>query len=133
MAWTDYRSGAYRLLFTYSTDRGKTWTAAKRIGNDAPDWVSQYQPTIAVNGDGAVGVTWFDTRNSANHDYKQYDQYFAASVDGGEPCSAPARVSDATSSRFGKGNLTMQASAWSSALYNGEETRVSFLSAVSRC
>jgi hypothetical protein len=131
-AWTDYRTGAYRLLFTYSKDRGKTWTATKRIGNDAPDWASQYQPTIAVNRDGTVGVTWFDTRHSAKHDDKQYDQYFAASVDGGESFAAPARVSDATSSRFGKGNLTMQASAWSSALYNGEETRVSFLSAVSR-
>lgn len=132
VVWTDYRTHAYRLLFTYSKDRGKTWSSPKEIGDDAPEWASQYQPEIAVTHDGVLGLTWFDTRNSENHDYKQYDQYFATSVDGSETFSAPVRVSDATSSRFGKGNLKMQAMFWSSALYNGEETRVSLLSGGSR-
>jgi hypothetical protein len=128
IVWSDYRTGAYRLLFSYSNDRGKTWIPARQLDPNVPQWVSQYQPAIAVNRDGVVGVTWFDTRNSVGHDNKQYDEYFAASVDGGETFSAPVRVSSGTSSPFGRGNLTMQADSWG---YKGE-TRISFISAVSR-
>ena len=128
IVWSDYRTRAYRLLFSYSNDRGKTWIPARQLDPNVPEWVSQYQPAIAINRDGVVGVSWFDTRNSADHDKKQYDEYFAASVDGGETFSAPVRVSSVTSSPFGKGNVTMQADSWS---YKGE-TRISFISAVSR-
>ncbi|MDT8067068.1 MAG: sialidase family protein [Terriglobia bacterium] len=133
VAWTDYREGAYRVVFTYSADRGKTWSMPKVVVNDGPTWSSQYQPEIAVSKQGVVGLTWFDTRNSTSHDDKQYDQYFAASLDGGESFSAPVRVSDKTSLRLGKGNLTMQPMFSESALYKGgPETRVSFISGVSR-
>ena len=33
--------------------------------------VHQFQPAVAVNGDGVVAATWFDTRNSA--DGSRYD------------------------------------------------------------
>lgn len=133
LAWTDYRESAYRVVFTYSADRGKTWSTPKVVVNDAPAWSSQYQPELAVSKQGVVGLTWFDTRNSKSHDDKEYDQYFAASLDGGESFSAPVRVSDTTSSRLGNGNLTMQAMFSESAIYKGgPETRVSFISGVSR-
>ena len=133
VAWTDYREGAYRIVFTHSSNRGKNWSTPRIVVNDAPSWSSEYQPELAVSNQGVVGLTWFDTRNSASHDDKQYDQYFAASLDGGESFSAPVRVSDTSSARFGKGNLTMQALFSESAIYKGEpETRVSFISGVSR-
>ena len=128
IVWTDYRTGAYRLFSSYSKDRGKTWSAAKQIDPDVPKWSSQYQPMVAVNKDGVLGVSWFDTRNSANHDDRQYDEYFATSTDGGESFSPAVRVSDATSSPFGKGNVTPQASSYSSK----DDSRVFFLSALAR-
>lgn len=128
IVWSDYRTGAYRLLFSYSNDRGKTWVPARQLDPNVPQWASQYQPEIAVNKDGLVGVSWFDTRNSTEHDNNQYDEYFAASADGGERFSAPVRVSSATSSPFGKGNVTMQANFWR---FRGE-ARIAFISAVSR-
>jgi len=131
--WTDYRGGSYRLVFSYSKDRGKTWSASRPIVDDVLASVSQYQPELAVSKDGVVGLTWFDTRNSANHDNKEYDEYFAASVDGGQTFTVPVRVSDATSLRMGKGNLAMQGSLFDIDMPSGvEETRVSFISGASR-
>jgi hypothetical protein len=133
MAWTDYRSGTYRLVFSCSTDRGKTWSKARPILDDAPSWVSQYQPELAVNKDGVLAITWFDTRNASNHENKEYDEYFAASVDGGESFSAPVRVSDQTSSRLGKGNMALQGTQFDFDLPSGEEqSRVNFISGGSR-
>lgn len=131
--WTDYRAGSYRLVFSYSKDRGQTWSTPHPIVDDVPASVSQYQAELAVNKDGVLGLTWFDTRNSANHDNKEYDEYFAASVDGGETFTAPVRVSDATSVRMGKGNMALQGSEFDMKLPSGEEeTRVSFISGGSR-
>lgn len=131
--WTDHRGGSYQLVFSYSKDRGKTWSAARPIVDDVPAWVSQYQPELAVNNDGVLGVTWFDTRNSSNHDNKEYDEYFAASLDGGQTFTSPVRVSDATSLRMGKGNIALQGNMFDLKLPSGEEeTRVSFISGGSR-
>src|SRR5262249_55795310 len=50
-AWEDARFGNYRILFSRSTDRGKTWSAPKPIETGlAPD-VKQWQPALAVNKD----------------------------------------------------------------------------------
>jgi hypothetical protein len=131
--WTDYRGGSYRLVFSYSKDRGKTWSAPRPIVDDVPASVSQYQPELAVNKDGVLGLTWFDTRNSSNHDNKEYDEYFAASVDGGQTFTAPVRVSDATSFRMGRGNLALQGNLFDIKMPSGEEeTRVLFISGASR-
>ena len=133
MVWTDYRSGAYRLVFSYSSDRGKTWSSARPIVDDVPSWVSQYQPELAVNKDGVLAITWFDTRNASNHENKEYDEYFAASADGGETFTAPVRVSDQTSVRVGKGNMELQGSHFDLQLPSGEEqSLVIFLSGGSR-
>jgi hypothetical protein len=134
IAWTDYRSGAYKIYLSYSSDKGKTWSPAKAIFPDTPPWASQYQPSIAVNKQGVVGVTWLDTRNAPNRDDEHYDEYFSASLDGGETFSVPVRVSSATSTPFGQGNLRMQAMLWKMAVpeKNEEEVRMSFISAGAR-
>ena len=87
-AWEDARLGAYRILFTYSSDRGKTWSAPKPMDNGIPKSAWQFQPAIAVNKDGVVAVTWYDTRTSA--DGSEFDEYFAASVDGGQTFLPPS-------------------------------------------
>lgn len=131
--WTDYRDGNYRLMFTYSKDRGATWSRAKRIIEDAPARAAQYQAELAVNKDGVLGISWLDTRNSPSHDSNHYDEYFAASLDGGETFTRPVRISDQSSTRLGKGNMALQADAWDLKMPSGEEeTRVTFISGTSR-
>jgi len=81
-AWSDVRSGLPRILFSYSADRGTTWTEPSLVCGDIPMWASQYLPELAVNKQGIVAVTWYDTREAEATD--RCRQYFAASIDGGQ-------------------------------------------------
>ena len=124
--WEDARLGAYRIFFTYSSDRGKTWSAPKPMDNGIPKSARQFQPAIAVNKDGVVAVTWFDTRDSA--DGKEFNEYFAASVDGGQTFLPPQRVSSAPSNAKGEGNSQVEPSVFP----HKDVIAMSFLSAASR-
>ena len=81
---------------------------------------------VAVNLNGVVAVTWFDTRVS--QDNTKFDEYFTASLDGGKTLLAPVRVSSESSQYPGNGNLNVDPEAWN---YKGE-TRLTFLTAASR-
>jgi len=126
-AWEDSRPGPYRILFARSSDRGKTWSAPKAIDESLPKNVHQLQPAIAVNKEGTIAVTWFDARNGKTA--KQYDQFMAVSVDGGDSFLPPVRVSSATSDSAGRGNSQI-----SPMVFKDEDKSVhlSFLSAASR-
>ncbi|OGD34245.1 MAG: hypothetical protein A2V45_14720 [Candidatus Aminicenantes bacterium RBG_19FT_COMBO_58_17] len=80
-AWSDVRFGQPRILFSCSIDRGTTWTEPSLVCGDIPEWASQYLPEVAVNRQGIVGVTWYDTREAETTD--RCRQYFTASIDGG--------------------------------------------------
>jgi hypothetical protein len=101
-AFEDARLGPTRILFSYTSDRGKTWSAPRPIDGSAPLSAHQFQPAVAVNREGIVAVTWFDTRNSS--DGARYDQYFAASLDGGASFAPPVRISSESSDPRGAGN-----------------------------
>jgi hypothetical protein len=103
LAWTDYRTGKARVHLTWSADRGQTWSEPRALGTSVPEHAHTYQPVIAVNKDGVLGVTWFDTR--ASQDGTAYDLYFAASLDGGATFLPEIRVSTETSQALGAGNL----------------------------
>ena len=103
MVWTDRSSGNSRVLFSYSSDRGGSWSRPTMVNPEVAGGAIQYQPNIAVNDQGIVGVTWFDTRNSNNRE--QYDLYFTASVDGGETLLPSVRVSSQSSVPAGTGNI----------------------------
>ena len=100
--WEDSRLGSTRILFARSADRGKTWSEPKPLDASVAAEVHQFQPAVAVNADGVVAATWFDTRNSA--DGSRYDEYVAASLDGGVTFLPPVRVSSASSEPRGGGN-----------------------------
>jgi hypothetical protein len=104
VVWDDYRFGNTRILFSCSSDEGKTWSDPKQINPEIPDWASQYQPKIVVNNQGIVGIMWFDTRASKQQD--QYHLYFSASVDGGKSFLDPVQVSSEPSFPVSKVNLT---------------------------
>jgi hypothetical protein len=86
---TDKARGDYRAQFVRSDDQGRTWTAPRLVAPDGPARSYQYEPSLAVNAAGVVGVAWFDTR--LNPGVTGYDLYFAASVDRGDTFAAPVR------------------------------------------
>jgi hypothetical protein len=110
VAWNDLRAGKYRMVMAYSSDRGKTWSKPIEVDGSAPAAVNQSQPAIAVNKYGAVAVTWFDTRNSTEKEWRS-DEYVAVSVDGGKSFLPPVRVSSESSNPAGDGNQTLIPSA----------------------
>lgn len=102
IAWNDRRTGSNRILFSYSSDRGKSWSNPRMVSPEAPPEFAQYQPMIAVNDEGSIGIMWFDTRETNR---EQYNLYFTASVDGGESFLPERRVSSESSTPKGVGNL----------------------------
>ena len=126
MAWSDSRRGRPHVLFARSEDRGLHWSEPIRLDESAPDHAVQFQTVVAVNKDGVVGVTWYDTRGS--QDGSRFDEYFAASVDGGRSFLPPVRVSSASSGFRGDGNLRLDPFVFE---HKGE-MQLSLISAVNR-
>ena len=108
--WEDARFGNYRILFSRSTDRGKTWSAPRLLETGLAPEVKQWQPAVAVNKDGVLAITWFDTRESGKG--REYRQYLAASVDGGETFLPTVAVSSARSNPDGRGNSQLAPMTW---------------------
>ena len=103
IAWADARSGHSRIMFTYSADKGETWSEP-RVVDDVPPGLAHspdnYMPTLAVSKDGVVGLSWNDRRE--NPDNIGYFTRFAASLDGGESWLPSVRVAE-QSARFRQG------------------------------
>ncbi len=96
VVWTDVRAGHAELLLAVSTDRGKTWSPPRRLNDhdsEAKDIVGPnvFEPTVAVNRAGVVGVTWYD-RHGTPGNLGWYVR-FRASLDGGESWLPSVRVS----------------------------------------
>jgi hypothetical protein len=125
-AWNDLRSGHPQILFTYSRDRGNSWTEPRLLGNADSQAADQFQPSLAVNADGTLAITWYDTRGFPNHDH--FHEYFAASIDGGESFLPEVPVSSVASTLAGDGNLALTPSDFRSA----DSWRINLLSAASR-
>jgi len=102
-AWTDFTGNRYRLMLTWSSDRGKTWTEPKLVNPDVPAYASQFQPMIAVDPSGNLGIMYYDTDGFPKRD--QFVVSFIASTDGGETLLPKKRLSSEVSSPFGPGNL----------------------------
>jgi hypothetical protein len=95
LAWTDIRSGHARILFSYSGDRGETWSKPRAVDDIPPGLAhppDSFMPTLAVNGDGVVGLTWNDRRDVP--DGIGYVTRFTASLDGGDTWLPSVRVSE---------------------------------------
>lgn len=95
--WADERSGRLQVYLSYSSDRGDTWSPSAVVGDDrrrpppgsGPD---SFNPTVAVNHKGVVGVAWYDRRDHPEN--LGWSVRFAASLDGGETFSPSVRVSE---------------------------------------
>ena len=127
VVWTDFATGLPRVLISASADRGKTWSEPRAAAGPLPEGAYAFQPAIAVNRDGVLGVSWLDTRNAPGTD--RYDAWFTASLDGGATFLPPVRVSSETSDLQGPGNLRPAPGAWRT---HENVLRVTFLTAASR-
>lgn len=95
--WADGREGRSGIRFSYSPDKGKSWSKSIAV-DDLPgptenkDGPENFLPTVAVNEAGVVAVTWYgrrDTRLGLGWDVR-----FRASLDGGETWLPSVRISE---------------------------------------
>jgi len=98
IVWTDMRSGRAQTWFSYSSDKGRTWSSAKPLNQDRPfdraapeKGPDEINPVVAVNKNGIIGVMWCDRRDTPE---KGYWPRFTASLDGGETWTPSVRISE---------------------------------------
>ena len=97
MTWTasgitEGKEDGADIYFARSTDYGATWYSPTLV-NDDPRGVivDQFYPSIAVNDDGVIAVTWYDRREDAEWNTSAR-YYFAVSRNGGESFSASTPI-----------------------------------------
>jgi hypothetical protein len=97
IAWNDMRGGRSMVCFSYSTDKGKTWTVAQQLSNnrayDPTNTVEgphDINPAIVVNNKGVVAVFYYEQRQ------KRYGYWpkLMVSLDGGETWSESMRLTN---------------------------------------
>jgi hypothetical protein len=108
MVFPNIVDGYARIFMHYSTDRGKTWSKPIAVDPNSPKHSEQFNQMTAVNKDGVVGISWFDTR--ANSDGSVFDKYFATSIDGGQSFLPAVRVSTVSIHPHVPGNLVVMPS-----------------------
>jgi len=81
--WSDQRNGTTDtdIWLVKSTDGGNTWTAPKRVNDDAPG-KQQFFTWMCI--DQKTGYLWFVFYDRRNSSANQTDVYIAVSKDGGE-------------------------------------------------
>ncbi|HEX3623712.1 MAG TPA: sialidase family protein [Acidimicrobiales bacterium] len=110
VAWEEMGAGVPQILFTSSTDGGRTWNNPKKLNDVDPrrDWDFPEQfPRVAVAPNGRVDVAWYDWRDDVT--YKDGDTenglqnvYATSSTDGGISWTQNVRVTDRSiDRRFG--------------------------------
>ncbi|MGH9136719.1 MAG: hypothetical protein ACRD0G_06685 [Acidimicrobiales bacterium] len=103
------------VFFSRSTDDGVTWSPMMQpgAGGGATD---QFEPNVAVNDAGEVGVVWYDRRNDAANN-TNIDVFTAFSIDGGATFQPIVRVTDVS---FGVPQLNPNFNPGAANCYMGE-------------
>jgi len=71
------------IYFSISTDNGSTWSTPKIINDDIKGIMKeQFYPSIAVNENGVICISWYDRRNDNLNLNTEY--YMTFSFDGGK-------------------------------------------------
>ncbi|HVT60722.1 MAG TPA: sialidase family protein [Thermoanaerobaculia bacterium] len=98
-AWNVVRDGRPQIVTAWSADRGKSWSDARPLPAAASG--EQFQPALAVNDQGVLGITWYETVGEGSGEGCAhpgcFNEYFTASVDGGLTLLPPVRVSSVPS------------------------------------
>jgi hypothetical protein len=79
--WAPFNESKQDILFTYSSDAGKSWSKCKNVNNEN-NAVVQYhtQPSITVDETGKIFIIYY----SSTEDKTINEVYLATSVNGGE-------------------------------------------------
>jgi hypothetical protein len=101
--WADAATGRSEIRFSYSADKGRTWSTPQTVNDDrepiekshGPD---HFLPAVEANKNGAVVVAWYDRRESS--DNLGWKIRAATSLDGGETFSPSFPVSDGATATF---------------------------------
>ena len=93
VAWGDNTGGHYDVLLRSSADTGKTWTPVRNITAQVPG--QDRLPSIAVDADGTLYVTWAHKvrHNEGGVITLDREVFLQYSRDGGSTWSAPYSVS----------------------------------------
>jgi hypothetical protein len=87
--WQDARFNGFerdQIAFSRSTDGGLTWSTPVRISRH--NETQAFTPAIRVDGDGNIGVTYYDFRNNDPSTASlETDTWFTRSTDGGRAWS----------------------------------------------
>lgn len=83
--WSDWYRNRCALFIAYSDDKGRRWSAPIRATAPRPSKRKRLEhmlPQIVVNGNGAVGITWYDW--GIDSIAREGRLRFTASLDGGD-------------------------------------------------
>ncbi|HLJ97969.1 MAG TPA: sialidase family protein, partial [Gemmataceae bacterium] len=98
-AWSDIRGERHHVLLSYSSDKGLTWSKPAVVSDDTgarEKDVDAFLPAIAVNKNGVVGVSWYDTRELPSG-RTGWDVRFRATLDEAKTWLPSVRVSEKSS------------------------------------
>ncbi|HZQ93263.1 MAG TPA: sialidase family protein [Terriglobales bacterium] len=83
-----------RVMLSYSSDRGQTWSKPSMIYAGSLTAGDQFMPSVAVNNEGILAVSFSDTRETpAGRETPLVHRYLSVSLDGGENFLPPVRIS----------------------------------------
>lgn len=88
VVWSSYGSTqnnnrGFDVFLTFSDNNGATWSEPKIVNDNTNNLISdQYYPSIAVNDNGVVILTWYDRRNDPDNLMTEY--FMTYSFDGAQ-------------------------------------------------
>jgi hypothetical protein len=77
----DGKYGFSDVLFTSSTNGGSSWSSPTKVNGSSAAPADRYQPGVATDRSGAIGVCWYDRHRDANNFL--IDRFCGKSTDGG--------------------------------------------------
>jgi RNA polymerase sigma factor (sigma-70 family) len=101
--WTDEAPGGLRVMFSRSADKGLTWSKPVPLSEQPEPKPGEKAygaliPSVAVNNQGVVSVTWYDRRGLTGGG-KGWNVRLRASLDGGENWLPSVQVNDVGSEK----------------------------------
>lgn len=80
---TQNNNRGFDIFLTYSDNNGATWSEPKVVNDNTNNITSdQYYPSVAVNDNGVLIITWYDRRNDPDNLNTEY--FMTYSFDGGQ-------------------------------------------------
>ncbi|HHH49784.1 MAG TPA: T9SS type A sorting domain-containing protein, partial [Saprospiraceae bacterium] len=92
---TNKASSGLDIYFTKSTDGGDSWTTPIILNDDNEPTSHQFYPSLHVNEQGVLIVSWYDRRDDLNNIQTHY--YMTYSTDGGKSFESNFAVSSSAS------------------------------------